>query len=249
MTYSIIARDSETGELGIAVASCFFAAGAIVPHIRGPRAAVASQSYPNPMYGTEGVDRLNSGEAPEVVLTDLVERDSARDDRQCHMMDIDGQIAQFTGSECTPWAGHRSGTNVSAAGNILAGPQVVSDMIAAFLDTAGMPLAERLLDALDAAEAAGGDMRGRQSAGLAISRGEDWRFLDLRVDDHAEPLAELRRLYDVAGEAYLHIAEALPVKDDFSRYEDVSPRLIEEMEKRAELGVRSRSQAWYRLKE
>ncbi len=246
MTYSIIARDAEAGEIGVAVASFFFAAGAIVPHVHGPRAAVATQSYPNPIFGTEGAARLNAGEMPEDVLRDLVSRDAARDDRQCHMMDIDGRMAQFTGDACTPWAGHLAGPDVSAAGNILAGPEVVGGMVSAFLDSADKPLAERLLDAMDAAEAAGGDKRGRQSAGLAISRGEDWRFLDLRVDDHAEPLAELRRLYEVSGEVYQHVAVGLPTRDDYSRYIDVSPGIIDDAERRERLGIASQSKAWRR---
>ena len=216
MTYSIVARDPQAGELGVAVASRFFASGSIVPYIRGPRAAVASQAYVNPLWGTEAADRLNAGEAPEAVLADLVARDAGRAHRQCHMIDVDGRIAQFTGDLCSDWAGHAKAADVSAAGNILAGPAVVQDMVTAFLDTAGQPLAARMLAALDAAEAAGGDARGQQSAGLVVSRGEDWRFLDLRVDDHDDPLTELRRLYEVSEEVYQPLAPLLPKRAAFS---------------------------------
>lgn len=216
MTYSIVARDPETGTFGVAVASCYFAAGAIAPYI-GPRAAISTQSYVNPIYGTEGLARVSRGEDPNDVLADLTGRDEGRAVRQCHMIDAKGRIAQFTGAECLHWAGHRAADNVSAAGNILAGPAVVDDMITAYQDNLARPLAERLLAAMDAAEAAGGDIRGRQSAGLVIANGEDWRWLDLRVDDHALPLEELRRLYDVAGEEYLKTVEKLPTREDFSR--------------------------------
>lgn len=249
MTYSIVARDPKTGELGIAVASKFFAAGAIVPFLGGPRGAVASQALPNPQWGTQGLARLNAGEDPQAVLDDMVARDAGRDHRQCHMIDIDGRIAQFTGDACPDWAGHASADNVSAAGNILAGERVVTDMIAAFQDSADQPLAARLLAALDAAEAAGGDSRGRQSAGLVVGRGEDWRLLDLRVDDHAEPLVELRRLYEVAQELYLPVIETLPTRDSASWTANL-PALNEAFSnaeaRLAASDTPSRSQAWDR---
>ena len=249
MTYSILARDPETGELGFAVASMFFAAAAVVPHIRGPRGAVATQSYLNPLWGTEGIERLNAGEDPEVVLADVVSRDSGASHRQCHMIDIDGRIAQYTGEDCGPWAGHERGPDVSAAGNILTGPAVVKDMVTAYLDSAGQALPYRLLAALDAAEAAGGDSRGRQSAGLVISRGEDWRYLDLRVDDHSEPLVELRRLLDVSEEAFQPLMPHLPTRDSFSRMtdpEEVMKDIEEMIARRTAAGKTSQSRQWAR---
>ncbi|MDU8944410.1 DUF1028 domain-containing protein [Ovoidimarina sediminis] len=216
MTYSIVAHDPATGELGVAVASCFFAAGAIVPHLSSV-VAIATQAWPNPLYGVEGLGRIAAGEDPAQVLSDMSARDAGRDRRQCHMIDASGRIAAHTGQACSDWAGHAAGPGVSAAGNILAGPDVVDAMVAAYLDSARLPFAERLLAALDAAEAAGGDRRGRQSAGLAVTRGQDWRHLDLRVDDHADPLSELRRLYDVAGEIYLKVADHLPTREAFGR--------------------------------
>ena len=161
------------------------------------------------------------------------------------MIDTDGRIAQFTGDGCLDWAGHRAAKDVSAAGNILASQRVVSDMITAYQDTLSRPLAERLLAALDAAEAAGGDIRGRQSAGLVVANGEDWRWLDIRVDDHATPLEELRRLYDVAGEEYLKIVNELPTRDNFGRVSN-DDEVTAENEANADSLPPSRSHIWKR---
>ena len=248
MTYSICARDPETGHMGVAVQSCFFAAGAIASFV-GRRAAVASQAYPNPYWGIEGRARIDAGEDPADVISDLVARDAGHAHRQWHAIDAQGRIAQFTGDDCVDWAGSAKGPDVSAAGNILAGERVVTDMVAAFLDTAGLPFPERLLAALDAAEAAGGDTRGRQAAGLVVSGGEDWPRLDIRVDDHADPLGELRRLYEVSGEMWGQVVPLLPTRDDFSRA-TATDEAIEEMEaemaRREAAGNPSRSQMWKR---
>lgn len=243
MTYSIVARCAETGHLGVAVASRFFAVGALVPHIRGRAGAVATQAFVNPLWGIEGAERLAAGEAPEAILADLRARDGGQAQRQAHMIDAAGRIAVHTGAECVDWAGSAQGANVSVAGNMLAGPEVVERAREAFERESG-PLFERLMAGMEAGAAAGGDKRGTQSAALRIHRGEDYPWLDLRADDHPDPLAELRRLHDVAGERYLHMAEAFATRENFSGASDRAPidRAIAEAERRrAEHGVPSRS--------
>lgn len=194
MTWSIIARDGATGAFGIAVATRFFAAGARVPFIAAGIGAVATQALVNPFYGTEGIALLREGKsAPEVVAA-LTAADTGREHRQVHVMDAQGRIAAHTGSACIGWCGHIAGDGCSVAGNMLAGPAVVEDTAAAYLANAGAPLPQRLIAAMRAGEAAGGDKRGKQSAALLIYGEEAWSDLDLRVDDHTDPLAELDRL-------------------------------------------------------
>ncbi|WP_170787634.1 DUF1028 domain-containing protein [Ruegeria lacuscaerulensis] len=215
MTYSLIAKDPETGAIGLIVASRFFACGARVPNV-GPHSAIASQAFSNPVWGTEGLRRLEAGEAAQLVLDDLVARDTGRDARQAHLMDAHGNFAAYTGSACVDWAGHRIGQMHSVAGNMLAGPEVVDATFETYAAETALPFPERLMAAMEAGERAGGDKRGKQAAGLVINRGQTHSWLDLRSDDHSDPLAELRRLYDVASERYLHFAEAMPSEHNFS---------------------------------
>lgn len=219
MTYSIVAKDPATGAVGVAVASRFFAAGATVPHVAATH-AVASQAWVNPLWGTQGLARMQAGESAQAVLDDFLTRDSGQNTRQCQMIDPTGRIAAHTGPDCIDWAGHEIGNGFSVAGNMLAGPQVVAAMADAYRNAMDDPFESRLLTSLEAGEAAGGDKRGRQAAGLVVHRGEDYAWLDIRADDHADPLAELRRLLAVAGERYLLIADYLPTKDAFSGFPD-----------------------------
>jgi uncharacterized Ntn-hydrolase superfamily protein len=159
---------------------------------------------------------LAKGEAGADVLADLVARDGGQAIRQIHAVDATGTPAAHTGADCVDWCGHVAGAGVSVAGNMLAGPQVVADTLAAYEAHMHLPLAERLMTAMEAGEQAGGDKRGTQSAALVIHRTEDYPFLSLRADDHPDPLAELRRLYDVAHERFIHVAEAMPTKANFS---------------------------------
>jgi len=216
MTYSIVARDPGTGHYGVAVASRFFAVGALVPHLRGGKCAVATQAFVSPIWGLEAADRLARGEAAADVVTDLVHRDGGQAIRQIHMIDANGQTAAHTGADCVDWCGHMAGDGVSVAGNMLAGEAVVADTLAAYQAHMNLPLAERLMAAMEAGAEAGGDKRGTQSAALVIHRTEDYPWLSLRADDHPDPLAELCRLYDVAFERFAHVAEALPTRDNFS---------------------------------
>ena len=199
MTFSLIAREPETGHLGVAVASRFFAVGAIIPFVT-PFGAIASQALVNPVWGVEGSKLLAAGHLPETVLKTLKSKDSGYNQRQVHLMTAKGQSAGFTGDACIHWAGQKATKNISVAGNMLAGECVLEDMLSCYLDTKSVPFAERLLMAMEAGEAAGGDKRGRQSASLTIHRGEAFPWLYLRCDDDTQPLMEIRRLLDVAGE-------------------------------------------------
>lgn len=243
MTYSIVARNAETGEIGIAVASRFFACGVQVPWLSA-RSAVASQAFVNPLWGIEGRARLDAGEGPEAILADFLSRDAGQGIRQAHFMAPDGRMAQHTGADCVPWAGHVSVVDVSVAGNMLAGPEVVADTLASYLGHPELPFAERLLTAMEAGEAAGGDKRGRQAAGLVVHAGEAYPQLDIRADDHADPLAELRRLLAVSKERYLIFSSGMPTAENFSGMMDRGPldeALAEDEQRRKEAGIASLS--------
>jgi len=201
MTWSILVRDPATGALGAAVASRFFAVGGLCIHVEGGVAALATQALVNPMYAVHAMPCLRAGEAPEAVLRALVDPDPGKPQRQLHIIDAQGRIAQHSGPDCIGWAGHLRGLDVSVAGNMLAGPAVVQATLEGFLSATGS-LAERLLAAMEAGEAAGGDKRGRQGAGLKICTADPYPDLDIRADDHPDPLGELRRLHRVSLERF-----------------------------------------------
>lgn len=213
MTWSILARDPATGELGVAVATRFFAVGAVCPRAEGGTGAVATQALVNPLYAPDALARLRAGEATDTVVAALTGVDAGRDHRQLHLLSAEGRIAQYTGTACVPWCGAVRAPDVSVAGNMLTGPQVVQATLDAFLAQAGRPMALRLIAALEAGEAAGGDRRGRQSAALQVASRDPWPDLDIRVDDHPDPLAELRRLHAVAQERFVHLRRFLPGRD------------------------------------
>ena len=198
-TFSIIARDPATGELGMAVQSKAFGAGNRAGTIKGGVAVVAHQASANPMYGTVGLELLAAGMTPKDALDFMLRADEGRDRRQVAILDMQGRTAAWSGPETNDWKGHHCGTNYCAQGNILAGAEVVQAMVKSFESSSG-PLPERLMGALDAAQAAGGDARGMQSGAIVIARalagsgGFSDRVLDIRVDDHKTPLLELRRL-------------------------------------------------------
>ena len=214
MTWSIIARDSATGQFGIAVATRFFAVGSRVPHIAAGVGAVATQALVNPYYGIDGVKLLREGRAPGEIVATLLAADSGRESRQLHIMDATGHIASHTGRECVDWCGHIQGDGFSIAGNMLAGAAVLDDTAKAYAANAGLPFAQRLIAAMFAGEAAGGDKRGKQSAALLIHGEEEWSALDLRVDDHADPLRELERLEAVSRERWVHFRQFLPTRQN-----------------------------------
>ena len=209
MTWSIVARDSS-GAFGVAVASRFFAVGALCPYARSGVGALATQALVNPHYGPAGLDLLAAGRAPVDVIGTLTAADPGREVRQLHLIGRHGPAAAFTGSACVDWCGHVTDEAFSVAGNMLAGARVVNDAADTFRALAHLGLAERLLAAMDAGEAAGGDKRGKQAAALSIVTTERYPVLDLRVDDHPEPLAELRRLYARSLERFQPFVACLP---------------------------------------
>lgn len=203
-TFSIVAADPDSGEVGVAVASRFFAVGAVVPHARAGVGAVATQSFANTTYGPRGLDLLEKGLSADEVAAVLTRADDARAQRQLGIVSASGDSATFSGPGCNPWAGGRRGPGYAVQGNILTGEDVVAAMEKAFLESRGQPLAERLYAALVAGDAKGGDSRGRQSAALVVARhkagygGFSDRAVDVRVDDHADPIAEMGRLVGLA---------------------------------------------------
>jgi uncharacterized Ntn-hydrolase superfamily protein len=212
MTWSIIARDAASGAFGVAIATRFFAVGALCPHAESGVGALSTQALVNPHYGAQGLKLLREGMPAEAVVRRLVAPDEGREQRQLHVIDAAGRIAQHTGKSCIDWCGALAGESYSVAGNMLAGPRVVAETARVYEITIKLPFAERLIAALEAGEAAGGDKRGKQSAALLIHSTEAYPELSLRVDDHAEPLAELRRLYEKAHERFIPFMRCGPSK-------------------------------------
>jgi uncharacterized Ntn-hydrolase superfamily protein len=206
-TFSIVARDSATGELGVAVASRFFAVGSVVPWAKAEVGAVATQSFANTTFGWRGLELLQKGATPEEALKILLRGDNDPDRRQVGIVAVNGQSATYTGKGCLAWAGGRNGPDYAIQGNILAGEAVVTEMEKAFLQTKGT-LADRLYAALLAGDANGGDARGRQSAAmLVVKKGAGYggytdRAIDIRVDDNPDPFKELGRLLTLAQTNY-----------------------------------------------
>jgi uncharacterized Ntn-hydrolase superfamily protein len=200
-TYSIAACDLEAGQWGVATQSKFLAVGSVVPWAEPGVGAVATQAYANPRYGPEGLALLRGGASAADTVKALTEADDGREHRQVGIVDANGGSATFTGDKCFDWAGGRTGPCFAAQGNILVGEETVAALATTFAATAGKPLALRLLESLAAAQAAGGDRRGQQSAALLVVERDGGYaamsdvLVDLRVDDHAQPVAELARLY------------------------------------------------------
>lgn len=221
MTFSIVARSEDGESWGVAVASKFLAVGSAVPAAVAGVGAIATQAAANVAYKGEALAHLDEGATAEVALERLLEEDEGREHRQVGIVDLDGNAATFTGSECYDWAGGVTGDGYAVQGNILTGPEVVEAMRTAYEASGGQPLERRLLAAMQAGDAAGGDRRGRQSAALLVVRdeagydGNDDIAVDLRVDDHPTPLTELARLLDL-NDLYLTASteeEKVPVDD------------------------------------
>ena len=229
-TYSICACDLETGQWGVATQSKFLAVGSVVPWAAPHVGAIATQAYANPGYGPSGLDLLRAGASADEVVERLTAADDDRAQRQLGVVDAAGRGATYTGSECLDWAGGRAGDGYAAQGNILVSAGTVDAMVDAFAATAGRPLAERLIDCLAAAQAAGGDRRGQQSAALLVVErnggyaGLSDVLVDLRTDDHERPVTELRRLY--------HLHHALFGKTPRTDWLPVDDALRAEIEER-----------------
>jgi uncharacterized Ntn-hydrolase superfamily protein len=201
MTFSLVACDAERRRWGVAVESKFLAVGSVVSWAEPGVGAVATQAWANPRYGPGGLALLRDGLSADAAVNRLVAADEGRDDRQLGIVDHEGRSAAWTGQGCNEWAGHRTGECYAAQGNILVGPETVDALVDTFEATAALPLAERLLESLAAAQRAGGDRRGQQSASLLVVE-QDGGYnrlsdvvVDLRVDDHPHPIDELARLY------------------------------------------------------
>jgi uncharacterized Ntn-hydrolase superfamily protein len=210
MTWSIVARDAATGAYGVAVSTCAFAVGWRVPYGGGRIGAIATQAFVNPLYGIDGLRLLQEGRSAVEIVATLTAADEGRGQRQLHVIDRDGKTASHTGQACIDWAGAVDGPQVSVAGNMLAGPAVVEDTLKAYIAGSGLDFDERLLVALEAGEKAGGDKRGKQSCAIRIWSGDPTPSFDIRVDDHAEPLTELRRLWRLAHQRAVPFDRALP---------------------------------------
>lgn len=213
MTWSIVGRDPETGFYGIAIASRFFSVGTLCPWLEAGVGAIATQALVNPNYGPDGLALLRRGHHAAAVLDRLIGADQGRAVRQVHLIDAHGRTAAHTGKACVDWAGHRRDDEVSVAGNMLVGPKVIDETLDAYKANMKLPFVERLLSAMAAGEAAGGDKRGKQSAALVIQGAERYPRLSLRADDHPDPLAELRRLYAVAREHFIPYYNAFPTAE------------------------------------
>jgi uncharacterized Ntn-hydrolase superfamily protein len=208
VTYSLVACDLDAGQWGVAVESKFLAVGSVVSWAEPHVGAIATQAYANPRYGPDGLALLREGLGAEEVVERLVDADEGREERQLGIVDARGGSATYTGTKCFDWAGGRSGEGYAAQGNILVSQETVDALAKTFEQTAGRPLAERLLAALAAAQAAGGDRRGQQSAALLVVErdggyaGLSDSVVDLRVDDHTHPVEELQRLYEIHGRLF-----------------------------------------------
>lgn len=211
-TFSITARCRRTGEVGVAVATKVPAVGMLCPFGRSNVGAIASQSFVNPYLGIWGLEHLAEGHTAEETLTFLKDRDQGIEYRQLGVVDSHGGSAAFTGSSCDTWRGHLTGPGYAIAGNMLTGGETLDAMRESFESSDAKPLVERLLAALAAGQAAGGDKRGRQSAAVKVYSTEEYPALDLRVDEHPDPVAELLRVYGVAEKTLVPLLEMLPTR-------------------------------------
>jgi uncharacterized Ntn-hydrolase superfamily protein len=215
MTFSIAARCPRTGMLGVATSSKALAAGGGVPYCRAGVGAIASQAFSNPYLGIDGIELLAQGLVSQRALEQVIKSDSGRDLRQLAIVDHDGNTAAYTGDKCIPWAGSVDGAGYVCLGNIIAGETVVKAMASAFETSLDEDLPERLVRALEAGQQAGGDRRGRQSAGVHVVHTEEYPYCELRVDDHPDPVVELRRVLALFQQQE-PLLQMSPRRDDFT---------------------------------
>ena len=218
MTFSIVARDPETNALGVAVSTAVPCAGVTCPYVKAGVGAIASQAWTNARLGIDGLRLLELGLSPESALSTLLKEDAGAAKRQVAAIDAWGRVFVYSGAECDGWFGHRTGDNYSVQGNMLVGQETIDAMARAFEGTKGR-LAERLVVTLEAGQAAGGDKRGRESAALLVRAplSDLWEGTDIRVDQHADPVAELRRIFDIVQE------QAREMRAEIERAQQKSP--------------------------
>jgi uncharacterized Ntn-hydrolase superfamily protein len=232
MTFSIAARCSRSGMFGVAVSTAVPGVGPLVPFIAAHTGAVATQAWVSVYLGIDGLAALRTGLDAEAALRSVIDKDPGREDRQLGVVDAKGKSAAFTGQDCVPWAGHITGTDFSIQGNMLCGPETLAAMERTFVSSSGAALPERLILALEAGQAAGGDKRGRQSAAVEVHHEEEYPYLSLRVDEHPDPVAELRRVYEVAQHQLLPFMAILPTRKEpmgrrdpeIAKFMDLSPQ-------------------------
>ncbi|WP_017611991.1 DUF1028 domain-containing protein [Nocardiopsis salina] len=210
-TFTLVAHDPATGTCGVAISSRMPAIGAFTVFAHARAGAVATQALINPLLGTDALELLHSRPADEA-LDQVLATDPDADARQVALVDTEGRSAAHTGAQTHPWSGHRLGAGYAVAGNILTGADTLDAMAERFEATAAEPMDQRLLAALESGQEAGGDRRGRQSAALYLHTGHPYPYLDLRVDEHPDPVAELRRVHGVAHEELLPFVESLPTR-------------------------------------
>lgn len=212
-TFSLVAYDVSAGECGVAVSTGMPAIGGLSVYAHAAAGALATQALVNPLIGVDGLRLLRSRPADEA-LREVLRADPHSELRQAATVDACGRAAAHTGTDVHPWSGHRLGDGYAVAGNTLAGSRVLEAMARRFEESSGRPMAERLLRSLEAAKEAGGDRRGEQSAALYVHRGRPYPYLDLRVDWHPEPVAELRRVYEAAEPRLRPFVDALPTREN-----------------------------------
>ena len=213
-TFSVAARCARTGMLGVAVSTAVPAVGGICAFIKPGIGAIATQSWVNPYLGIDGLKLLDSGLSAEATLARLIEQDPGRDVRQLGIVDASGRAAAHTGNDCVAWAGHITGDGFSVQGNMLVSSATVEKMAAAAEGSAAFDLPERLMLVLEAGQAAGGDKRGKQSAALKVYNREEFPWFDIRVDEHRNPVAELRRVFEIASKQLLPFTKGMPSRND-----------------------------------
>jgi uncharacterized Ntn-hydrolase superfamily protein len=224
MTWSIVARDRSSGQFGIAISSRVIAVGAMCPMFRDGAGALSSQSYTSPVAGDRVLSALAEGCEAEAAIDSALDGDQGHMWRQIHGVDATGRPFAHTGARCIDWCGHWTGDAASIAGNMLAGPQVLEATVAAWTGGDSRPFADRLLSALEAGQEAGGDKRGRQSAALIVRGTEVHAAVDLRVDEHSDPVAELRRIFDQFWEERRPYLATLPTRENPSGIYDPDER-------------------------
>lgn len=213
-TFSIVARCRQSGMLGVAVSTAVPAVGGICPFVEAGIGAIATQSWVNPYFGIDGLKHLRAGLSARETLERLIEGDTAREVRQIGIVDKEGRTAVHTGADCVDWAGHIEGDGFTVQGNMLVGAATIEAMAEATSGSQAFPLHERLMLALEAGQAAGGDKRGKQSAAIKVFKTEDYPYLDIRVDEHRHPVAELRRVFEIAKQQLLPFVDGMPSRRD-----------------------------------